>query len=79
MKKGDLFPLAQEECVRYLTNKTHRIKYTGEKRPPKRGEWYISGAIAEGYLAPNDLSHPYHIGVLVRIRIETTIIVREEI
>lgn len=28
-------------------------------RWPRAGEWYISGAIAEGYRAPNDLSTTY--------------------
>ena len=30
-------------------------------RAPKKGEYYLSGAIVEAYLAPNDLSSPYHI------------------
>jgi len=28
-------------------------------RPPKKGEYYLSGAIVEAYCAPNDLSTPY--------------------
>ncbi len=34
---------------------------TGDKRPPKRGEWYLSGAIVEAYKAPNDLTSTYWI------------------
>jgi hypothetical protein len=34
---------------------------TGEFRPPKRGEHYLSGAIPEVYGAPNDLRQPYDI------------------
>lgn len=34
---------------------------TGEHRPPKAGEWYLSGAIPEAWRAPNDLTTPYHI------------------
>jgi hypothetical protein len=30
-------------------------------RNPKRGEFYLSGAIVAAYKAPNDLSSPYHI------------------
>ena len=30
-------------------------------RPPRKGEWYLSGAIPEAYLASSDLSTPYHI------------------
>jgi hypothetical protein len=29
--------------------------------PPKKGEWYLSGAIVEAYQAPNDLTTPYTI------------------
>mgnify|MGYP000078249512 CR=1 FL=1 len=41
---------------------------TGEKRPPKKGEWYLSGAIVHGYRAPNDLSIVFHIAKLVKVR-----------
>jgi len=34
---------------------------TGEYRPPKKGEYYISGAIPEVYQAPNDLSQDHTI------------------
>jgi hypothetical protein len=41
---------------------------TGEYRPPRAGEWYVSGAIPEGYRAPNDLTMPHAIARLVRVR-----------
>lgn len=44
--------------------------WTGEKRCPKKGEWYLSGAIIEAYRAPNDLSTPFHIARLVRTKKE---------
>jgi len=34
---------------------------TEEFRPPKKGEWYLSGAIVEAYRAPFDFSLPYWI------------------
>lgn len=37
---------------------------TGEFRPPRKGEWYISGAIPEAYLAPNDLTQSFHIATI---------------
>jgi len=46
---------------------------TGEKRPPRRGEWYLSGAIPQGYRAPNDLSTRYAILELAIIR-ETQVV-----
>lgn len=35
----------------------------GEKRAPKKGEFYLSGAIVEAYRAPNDLTTEYHIAI----------------
>lgn len=47
--------------------------FAGEKRPPKKGEWYLSGAIIQAYRAPNDLDTPYHIARLVRTETKTVI------
>jgi hypothetical protein len=76
MKKGKLFPLASPYSL--IPDKRaidHRIESTGEYRNPKKGEWYLSGSIIEGHLAPSDLSFPYNIGELVKVKIETTITV----
>lgn len=43
----------------------HAVR-TGEFRPPRAGEWYLSGAVVAAYRAPNDLSTSYHIARLVR-------------
>lgn len=73
MKTNQQFPIVDRPTVAELQrlNVTGRIPnrrivaaFTGEVRPPKRGEWYLSGAIVEGYKAPNDLSTPYHIAKL---------------
>lgn len=45
-----------------------RAVATGEYRPPKSGEWYLSGAIVEAYYAPNDLSTDYAIARIVTCR-----------
>jgi hypothetical protein len=42
-----------------------RAMATGEKRNPKKGEWYLSGAIIEAYRASNELSSKYYIARLV--------------
>jgi hypothetical protein len=78
MKKGDLFPISSPYSV-INPLYSFRVRYTGEKRCPKKGEWYISGAIPEGYLAPSDLSYPMHIGVPVRVSVKTVETVVEEI
>jgi len=48
-----------------------RAVATGEKRPPSKGEWYLSGAIVTAYRAPNNLSTPFHIARLVRVETKT--------
>lgn len=39
------------------------IRYvgTGQRRPPRKGEYYLSGAIVIAYRAPNDLETPFEI------------------
>jgi len=36
---------------------------SGDKRPPRRGEFFLSGAIPTVYQAPNDLPSAYNIMV----------------
>ena len=40
---------------------------TSSRREPKKGEWYLSGAIPTAYKAPNDLSTEYVIAKLVKV------------
>ncbi len=47
--------------------------WTGEKRPPKKGEWYLSGALIAAYRAPNDLTTSFHIAQLMVIQTELTV------
>lgn len=46
-----------------------RAVSTGERRCPKKGEWYLSGAEITAYKAPNDLTTKYHMARLVRVRL----------
>lgn len=62
---GVLYPLADSPPKPY-SRRNVRAKATGEKRPPLKGEWYLSGAIIEAYQAPNDLTTPFHIAKLVK-------------
>jgi len=48
-----------------------RAKWTGEKRAPKAGEWFLSGAEVGAYLTKNDLTSVYHIAKLVIVKVET--------
>jgi len=38
---------------------------TGIKRPPKKGEYYLSGSTPVAYRAPNDLSTSYLIAEII--------------
>lgn len=68
---GKYFPLADPPTnddlfALGLTDKVGvRAMATGEKRPPRKGEWYLSGAIVEAYRASNDLTSEFHIAKLV--------------
>jgi len=48
--------------------KRYSVASTGIFREPKKGEWFISGAIPKGYKAPNNLSQKYYIGVPIIYR-----------
>ncbi|WP_164104227.1 hypothetical protein [Candidatus Laterigemmans baculatus] len=68
---GKYFPLADEPTTEDLVplgvpDKTGvRAMATGDSRKPRKGEWYLSGAIVEAYRAPSDLSSEFHIARLV--------------
>jgi hypothetical protein len=49
-----------------------KAQWTGEKRCPRKGEWYLSGAIIGAYRAPNDLSQTFHIARLAVTETRTT-------
>ena len=57
MKVNDEFPMFDVPGT--------KARYTGEFRPPRRGELYLSGAIIEAYPATADISTAYHIAVPV--------------
>ena len=44
---------------------------TGERRAPRKGEWFLSGAIPAVYLAANDLSMTYTICRLIVVKRRT--------
>lgn len=54
-----MFPAAFGSVL--IPSKRDYYEATGEFRAPKRGEYYLSGAIVEAYRAPNDYSTPYWI------------------
>jgi hypothetical protein len=72
---GDRLPYALRQKLGITTvydPQWLRAVWTGETRPPRKGEWYLSGAIIAAYMAPNDFTQSYHIARLVQL--ETTTI-----
>lgn len=57
IRAGRKFPLPHPNQNRFVVA-------TGEFRPPKAGEWFLSGAVVEGYKTDNDLDTAYYIGTL---------------
>ena len=51
--------------------------WTGEKRNPIAGEWFLSGSIIEAYRAKLDMGDEFHIAKLVKTVTETRIIIVE--
>lgn len=58
LKKPKYFPF--DTSMLFHSPRRVAVK-TGDYRPPKKGEWFLSGAKPMAYNAPNDLSQSYHI------------------
>lgn len=65
---GEAYPVVDPLPSSIPNHREIRALPTGDHRRPKRGEWYLSGAIVEAYQAPNDLTTTQHIARLVRVR-----------
>ena len=62
--KDKRFPVSGS--CKHLSGKASLVQATGEFRCPRKGEWFLSGAIVQGYHAGNDIPSPYYIAKLVR-------------
>lgn len=67
LTKEDFYPLADYHPLIFIKRLNIKAKWTGEKRPPKKGEWYLSGAIIEAYQAKYDMTSTYHIARLFQV------------
>ena len=75
MKMNKFYPVASSTSLASPVRKSDwRVKWTGEFRPPLAGEWFLSGAVIEGYSTYVDLTTPAHIGRLVRVKTITTVV-----
>ena len=71
MKEAKTYPLGDYH------SKANRAVRTGEFRRPRKGEWFLSGAIPTAYKAPNNLSTAYHIMQPVKAKPVTKMIIEE--
>jgi hypothetical protein len=62
---GDFLTFDELKKFGNLRSQVHAI-YTDDKRTPKKGEWFLSGAEVHAYRARNDLTTVYHIAILVK-------------
>ena len=71
--RGKLYPIAERHIEgrlrdRLAIDRSYRLmaRWNGEKRRPKKGEFYLSGAIIEAHEAYNDLDTEYYIAEIVK-------------
>jgi len=82
LSRGGLYPIAMYGSgvwpitlhVKGIPWSKVRARWTGERRPPRKGEWYLSGAVIEAWKTINDLSTPYHIAELVEVETVTKVV-----
>jgi hypothetical protein len=68
LSKSGRYPIAvHENIVFHVPSHKLRAKPTGEFRPPKKGEWFLSGSVIEAYQASCDHETAYYIAKLVRL------------
>jgi len=60
LMKGRVYPFAENELP--AGNGATSARYTGEIRPPRKGELFLSGAMIEAYRAVADMAEPRPIG-----------------
>lgn len=75
MNKQTFYKLG-DPCPGHYGEHDLRGQAIGEFRPPRKGEWYISGAIPAVYRASNDLNTDYHIAHIVRVKTTTVVVER---
>ena len=82
MTPAKIYPLARPGTIPHRkSEKTPASEVmatpTGEFREPKKGEWFLSGAVIEAYQAESDATTKYYIARLVRVRKVITEVIEE--
>lgn len=74
LSRASFYPLADYHPAKFIDHKNIMARWNGEKRAPKKGEWYLSGSTIAAYQAKNDMTVPYHIAELCEVKTTTTIV-----
>jgi hypothetical protein len=69
LSRFGLYPVIPNKL---LIDRRFKARWTGEKRCPKKGEYFLSGAIIEAYAAFSDMQTEYHIAEIVETETITT-------
>lgn len=72
--RNKLYPVVDCPTKPLKGNQEWRARWTGEKRPPLKGEYYLSGSVIQAYRSPGS-NWSYPIAELVKVRRETIFIV----
>ena len=68
IRRGQKFEVMSTHCA--VLHSPVVVVYTGERRAPKKGEFFISGAVPTAYKAENDMSAVHCIAVRERDYVE---------
>lgn len=69
VKRGELYPVADgEKLPPGFDPKATMVRWDGEWRCPRAGDWFLSGAVVEAYRATSDMDRGYAVGRLVKGR-----------
>lgn len=70
LKRGAFYLVADRPSDPLKPGQAWRARWTGEKRPPAKGEYYLSGAMIRAYRS-GGLKDSYYIAELVRVQCKT--------
>ena len=76
LRRNAFYPLSEKLPM----GKYSKVRAVWDGKParePRKGEWFLSGAIIEAYQAKNDLGSKYRIAKLVRVETRSVTTITE--
>ena len=65
INKATFYPLVDFHPLKLEYPRGLKARWIREFRTPKKGEWYLSGAIIEAYQAKRDMHSPFYIAQIL--------------